>query len=242
VGPWRLRSASDAPARSSSHHSCRHGLPLGQEHPRDGQLARSVAASDTREGSEGALTRLTRRHRRRHGQGDGQPRCQRHRQLYVAGREMRGRCDPDIGRTDSSSSGEADKLVAEINAGKGGKAVAVQGDLSTAEGPAQLAKDSIKALGKIDSFIANAGVMPRGGGPDFKVRSSLAPHLSRGLTPGPQLETYDQVMNLNVRAPLRTEAPATAGQPLDRPVAQSSRRPCRRRWARGPPSSSSALA
>lgn len=57
----------------------------------------------------------------------------------------------------SSSKEGADRVVAEI-AGKGGKAVAVQGDVSKAADVQRLFKETKKAFGSLDVLVNNAGV------------------------------------------------------------------------------------
>ena len=57
----------------------------------------------------------------------------------------------------SSSKEGADRIVAEI-AGKGGKAVAVQGDVSKAADVQRLFKETKKAFGSLDVLVNNAGV------------------------------------------------------------------------------------
>lgn len=57
----------------------------------------------------------------------------------------------------SSSKEGADRVVAEI-AGKGGKAVAVQGDVSKSADVQKLFKETKKAFGSLDVLVNNAGV------------------------------------------------------------------------------------
>lgn len=57
----------------------------------------------------------------------------------------------------SSSKEGADKVVAAIQA-KGGKAIAVQGNLADAGAPAKIVAETVKALGPIDVLVNNAGV------------------------------------------------------------------------------------
>ncbi len=57
----------------------------------------------------------------------------------------------------ASSKEGADKVVAEITA-KGGKAIAVQGDMSKAADVKRLFAESTKAFGKLDILVNNAGV------------------------------------------------------------------------------------
>lgn len=57
----------------------------------------------------------------------------------------------------ASSREGADKVVAEITS-KGGKAVAVQGDVSQAEDVTRLFVEAKKAFGKVDVLVNNAGV------------------------------------------------------------------------------------
>lgn len=57
----------------------------------------------------------------------------------------------------SSSKEGADTVVAAIEA-KGGKAVAVQGNLAETGAPARLVAETVRALGPIDVLVNNAGV------------------------------------------------------------------------------------
>ena len=57
----------------------------------------------------------------------------------------------------ASSSKGADKVVSEIT-GSGGKAIAVQGDVSKASDVARLFAETKKAFGKLDILVNNAGV------------------------------------------------------------------------------------
>jgi len=57
----------------------------------------------------------------------------------------------------SSSKEGADRVVAEI-AGKGGKAVAIQGDVSKAADVQRLFKETKKSFGSVDVLVNNAGV------------------------------------------------------------------------------------
>jgi len=57
----------------------------------------------------------------------------------------------------ASSKEGADKVVAEI-AGKGGKAVAVQGDVSKQADISRLFAETKKAFGRLDTLVNNAGV------------------------------------------------------------------------------------
>jgi 3-oxoacyl-[acyl-carrier protein] reductase len=57
----------------------------------------------------------------------------------------------------ASSRGGADRVVAEIT-GKGGKALAVQGDVSKAADVERLFKETKKAFGGLDVLVNNAGV------------------------------------------------------------------------------------
>lgn len=57
----------------------------------------------------------------------------------------------------SSSKTGADKVVAEI-AGKGGKAIAVQGDVSKAADVQRIFVETKKAFGRLDILVNNAGV------------------------------------------------------------------------------------
>lgn len=65
----------------------------------------------------------------------------------------------------ASSKEGAEKVVAEI-AAKGGKAVAVQGDVATAADVERLFAEAKKVFGKVDVLVNNAGVyefVPLGG-------------------------------------------------------------------------------
>jgi NAD(P)-dependent dehydrogenase (short-subunit alcohol dehydrogenase family) len=86
----------------------------------------------------------------------------------------------------SASRDAADALVAEIR-GKGGQADAIAADLSTPEGPFQLA-EAVKALGlsKLDILVANAGVANW---------ASLEQET---------VENFDRQFAVNVRAPFFT--------------------------------------
>src|SRR5438093_844026 len=57
----------------------------------------------------------------------------------------------------ASSKEDADSVVAEI-AGKGGKAVAVQGDVSKASDVRRIFAETKKAFGRLDVLVNNAGV------------------------------------------------------------------------------------
>jgi 3-oxoacyl-[acyl-carrier protein] reductase len=57
----------------------------------------------------------------------------------------------------ASSKGDADRVVAEITA-QGGKAVAVQGDVSKASDVQRLFAETKQAFGKLDVLVNNAGV------------------------------------------------------------------------------------
>jgi 3-oxoacyl-[acyl-carrier protein] reductase len=57
----------------------------------------------------------------------------------------------------ASSKGDAEKVVAEIK-GKGGKAVAVQGDMAKAADVERLFAEAAKTFGKLDVLVNNAGV------------------------------------------------------------------------------------
>ncbi|HEY1528092.1 MAG TPA: glucose 1-dehydrogenase [Candidatus Angelobacter sp.] len=57
----------------------------------------------------------------------------------------------------ASSKDGADRVVAEIN-GKGGKAIAVQGDVAKAADVQRLFTETEKAFGKLDVLVNNAGV------------------------------------------------------------------------------------
>ena len=57
----------------------------------------------------------------------------------------------------SSSKAGADAVVAKIT-GKGGKAIAVQGNVSKAEDIQKLFKETLAAYGKVDILVNNAGI------------------------------------------------------------------------------------
>src|SRR5437016_4717669 len=57
----------------------------------------------------------------------------------------------------ASSKEGADRVVAEIT-GKGGKAVAVQGDVSKSADVSRIFKETKAAFGKVDVLVNNAGV------------------------------------------------------------------------------------
>src|SRR5436190_18925695 len=57
----------------------------------------------------------------------------------------------------ASSKAGADKVVAEIT-GKGGKAVAVQADVSKAGDNQRLFAEALRAFGRLDVLVNNAGV------------------------------------------------------------------------------------
>ncbi len=68
----------------------------------------------------------------------------------------------------SSSKAGADAVVAKITA-KGGKAIAVQGNVSKQEDIQKLFKETIDAYGKIDILVNNAGIF------DFKPLEAITP-------------------------------------------------------------------
>src|SRR5215471_5879774 len=57
----------------------------------------------------------------------------------------------------ASSKGDAERVVAEI-AAKGGKAIAVQGDVSKASDVQRLFGETKRAFGRLDVLVNNAGV------------------------------------------------------------------------------------
>jgi 3-oxoacyl-[acyl-carrier protein] reductase len=57
----------------------------------------------------------------------------------------------------ASSKGGAERIVAEIN-GKGGKAIAVHGDVAEANDVQRLFEETKKAFGSLDILVNNAGV------------------------------------------------------------------------------------
>jgi len=77
----------------------------------------------------------------------------------------------------SSSKAGADAVVAKITS-KGGKAIAVQGDVSKQEDIVRLFKETIAAYGKVDILVNNAGIF------DFKPLEAITPehfHSQLGL-------------------------------------------------------------
>ncbi len=68
----------------------------------------------------------------------------------------------------SSSKAGADAVVAKIT-GKGGKAIAVQGNVSKQEDIQKLFKEALAAYGKIDILVNNAGIF------DFKPLEAITP-------------------------------------------------------------------
>jgi 3-oxoacyl-[acyl-carrier protein] reductase len=68
----------------------------------------------------------------------------------------------------SSSKTGADAVVAKIT-GKGGKAIAVQGNVSKAADIQKLFKETIAAYGKVDILVNNAGIF------DFKPLEAITP-------------------------------------------------------------------
>ena len=68
----------------------------------------------------------------------------------------------------SSSKAGADAVVAKIT-GKGGKAIAVQGNVSKAEDIQKLFKETLVAYGKVDILVNNAGIF------DFKPLEAITP-------------------------------------------------------------------
>ncbi len=68
----------------------------------------------------------------------------------------------------SSSKAGADAVVAKIT-GKGGKAIAVQGNVSKQEDIERLFKETVAAYGKVDILVNNAGIY------DFKPLEAITP-------------------------------------------------------------------
>jgi 3-oxoacyl-[acyl-carrier protein] reductase len=68
----------------------------------------------------------------------------------------------------SSSKAGADAVVAKI-VGKGGKAIAVQGNVSKQEDIVKLFKETVAAYGKVDILVNNAGIY------DFKPLEGITP-------------------------------------------------------------------
>lgn len=53
----------------------------------------------------------------------------------------------------------AESVVSEINGARAGAAVAIRADVSSVAGNEQLVADTLKAFGKIDIVVLNAGIM-----------------------------------------------------------------------------------
>src|SRR5260370_4022792 len=85
----------------------------------------------------------------------------------------------------SSSRAGADAVVGKIT-GKGGKAIAVQGDVSKQEDIVRLFKETVAAYGKVDILVNNAGIF------DFKPLQAITP------------EHFHSQFNLNVLGLLLT--------------------------------------
>src|SRR5260370_36180610 len=85
----------------------------------------------------------------------------------------------------SSSRAGADAVVGKIT-GKGGKAIAVQGDVSKQEDIVRLFKETVAAYGKVDILVNNAGIF------DFKPLEAITP------------EHFHSQFNLNVLGLLLT--------------------------------------
>jgi len=85
----------------------------------------------------------------------------------------------------SSSKAGADAVVGKIT-GKGGKAIAVQGDVSKQEDIVRLFKETVAAYGKVDILVNNAGIF------DFKPLEAITP------------EHFHSQFNLNVLGLLLT--------------------------------------
>ncbi|KAJ2964763.1 hypothetical protein NQZ79_g232 [Umbelopsis isabellina] len=83
----------------------------------------------------------------------------------------------------TSSSKQAEALVAEITT-NGGKAIAVQADIGTIEGPQKIVDAAVNAFGKIDILVNNAGV---------------SGHSPLGTI---NQESFENIYNINVRGPL----------------------------------------
>lgn len=60
---------------------------------------------------------------------------------------------------DVSNAQPADDLVSDINAQGKGRAVAIKGDASTLAGGRAIIADTLKAFGKLDILVLNAGIM-----------------------------------------------------------------------------------
>ncbi|KII84801.1 hypothetical protein PLICRDRAFT_45606 [Plicaturopsis crispa FD-325 SS-3] len=83
-----------------------------------------------------------------------------------------------------SNAAEADKVVAAINAQHAGAAVSVQADVSSVAGAQGLVDSTLKAFGKIDILVLNAGIM------GAKVLNDV------------DEEFFDSHFNINVKGPL----------------------------------------
>lgn len=78
----------------------------------------------------------------------------------------------------------AAEVVGELNANRPNSSVAIKADVSTFEGVKQFSVEALKAFGKVDILVLNAGVLQN------KVLSDVSE------------EDYDMVFNANVKGPL----------------------------------------
>jgi len=83
-----------------------------------------------------------------------------------------------------SNKAKADETVQSIAALGTGRAVAVQGDVSSAEGGKKLVQETVRVFGKIDILVLNAGIM------SFGNLESLTE------------DSFDKHFNTNVKGPL----------------------------------------
>jgi 3-oxoacyl-[acyl-carrier protein] reductase len=80
----------------------------------------------------------------------------------------------------AGNAAKAEEAVSEITSA-GGRAIAIQADVANAEDVKQLFEKTLKAFGKIDVVVNNAGIMP------------LSPITKNDV------ETFDKVINTNLR-------------------------------------------
>ncbi|KAG7098799.1 putative secondary metabolism biosynthetic enzyme [Marasmius oreades] len=84
----------------------------------------------------------------------------------------------------ATSADAASEVADEINAGKKGKAVIIQGDVTTLDEGKRVLHETVKQLGRIDFLILSAGLM------GSKVMNDV------------DEDFFDHHMNINVRTPL----------------------------------------
>jgi 3-oxoacyl-[acyl-carrier protein] reductase len=83
--------------------------------------------------------------------------------------------------TYSSAAQKADEVVAEVEAA-GGRALAIQADSADAQAVQRAVEQAVSALGRLDIFVNNAGILLRGGLDTYA------------------LEDFDRMVAVNVRA------------------------------------------